>query len=706
MTHQLSDFDFTVYAKAYSENVNQLLQSINTALFPLVDEFVAGFYQDLAQHKSASEILDRLTVSEFDRLQAAQAEHLRELLCPEMTLDRHYHRALKVGYVHEMVGVNLPTMIEANHLYQNKLMAFLSSLSLDRKPKEVLEQAIKQRLLLDLEAQIQSHYRADQATSAFFERVDRITHNDITLPDFLNNVIQTVTDYQGIVVALFLRPDIHGQFQIEAIGEAKGYPYAENLLEKRISKFEVHAGNYTSQGPIARAWRSAQIETTASSYHASEIKSWRKISLELGLRSNVAIPLLDDSGKPFALFMLYSNWPGFFDTVSRKSMLKYLQQTLSHAVMHFETGGVIRVRERRAYCESLEQDKVRLHYQPIIDLNNGHLVYLEALARLEGPDHALILPGEFLPAFGKAELFSLFKSVLKQVALDHLSWKKNNFNVPVSINLPQEALIDDDYRDVIVDLIDRQLIHPQTIKLEILETQDPHDLQKRDQRIGEFKAMGLHLLQDDLGSGHSSLLRMEHVSFDAIKIDQGLVRSAIKDPQRALEFIYHLTRLAHGFGLPVTVEGLESEGLIEAASILGADYGQGYGIGMPMPADNILAWSEQYDHRITPQTPRTPLGALAGYLLWDQQLNALTQWPDLIEDFVQAPCLVQRYLDGKSGQPNQSLKRIQRMLASNHACALRGGRSIMYKRTKQALIGLLGKEWLHSSSKDPVVQGQ
>jgi len=226
--------------------------------------------------------------------------------------------------------------------------------------------------------------------------------------------------------------------------------------------------------------------------------------------------------------------------------------------------------------------------------------------------------------------------------------------------------------------------------LEMLETKESLDTGRRDARIAEFQQGGIRIVQDDLGSGHSSLLRMDRVPCDRVKIDQGLVRGALKRPVRALEFIYHLTLLARGFGTPVTVEGLEDEGLIEAAAILGADHGQGYGIARPMPAEDLMPWRLNWSFPVDPEQPRTALGALAGYLLWDHKLGTLTAWPDLAANFIKEPWLVHRYLE-RAGKSDSELSM---MLEQTQIVALRGQRSPKYTRMRHELIERLAATWL------------
>jgi hypothetical protein len=153
-----------------------------------------------------------------------------------------------------------------------------------------------------------------------------------------------------------------------------------------------------------------------------------------------------------------------------------------------------------------------------------------------------------------------------------------------------------------------------------------------------------------------------------------------------LEFIQHLVGLAHAFKIQVTVEGLEHPGLIEAAAILGADYGQGYGFARPMPAEQLVSWYHAFGYGVDRGRPQTPLGAMAGYLLWNRQFDALKRWPDMMEEFVRAPCPVQRFVEARSDQDAVVL---EELLRKHHAVALQGTSGSLYRRTQEELIEAL-----------------
>lgn len=684
---------FADFALSYGAHVDALLRQLRKQIPDQeLHDFVNSFYIQLSNRAESAAILSRLSAEELEKLKSRQAQHLLSLLEPGTTAQEHYARALRVGWVHEMVGVSLPILMEAYHLYHTKLEAILSASTLTGEDLEVLRGALHQRSQLDVEAQIASRARLDVEIGSLHAALDAAILNAGNLADLLRASLQAFGDLDGISACLFSRPDAHGVMQIEAEGGEKGSAYAQALRLKRAPLFETQAGASAGNGPSGRAWRFGRIEINNSFSKEESVYPWRAEAEQCGFRSSAAIPLLEDAGQAFAVLSLYSKWPGFFSAVNRVILLRHIQQAMSQAVLRLEQTAVIPTDLQYAYRKSLEDGAVEMLYQPIIDLRTGRLNSLEALARLRGEGGKLLSPAAFLPAFGNAGLLRLFQLGLEQVCKDVQMWRerKPDFEARVSINLPPDGLTQDAYRDSVFETLTRWNVPSSFLTLEILETKESLDIGRRDSRIAEFQQAGIQIAQDDLGSGHSSLMRMDRLPSDRVKIDQALVRGTLNRPVRALEFIYHLTLLAQGFGTVVTVEGLEDEGLIEAATILGADHGQGYGIARPMPTQEVMPWSESWTFPIDPEQPRTALGALAGYLLWDHKLGLLADWPQFAEQFIKEPWLVHRYLN-RTGNSDTELST---MLESTQIVALKGQRSARYKVMRKDLIERLGAIWL------------
>jgi predicted signal transduction protein with EAL and GGDEF domain len=248
--------------------------------------------------------------------------------------------------------------------------------------------------------------------------------------------------------------------------------------------------------------------------------------------------------------------------------------------------------------------------------------------------------------------------------------KTQQIDTKIAINFPAEGFDDPRYEETLFQVMHDSCLTANHLQLEVLETQDSGEMtESRKAFIQRLMDAGVEIAEDDLGSGHSSLLRLDQYAFDEVKIDQGLVRGVMHNPKRAVEFILYLTRLAHAFNIPVTVEGLENLGMLEAAAILGADRGQGYGIARPMPADALPAWYQNYHYSVHPTKPKTAIGALAGYLLWDMQITSMSERPELVAEFVGAKALVDEFITANGLQGSA----IDELLRRNHELAAARG---------------------------------
>ncbi|HWA94259.1 MAG TPA: EAL domain-containing protein [Terracidiphilus sp.] len=684
---------FADFATAYGKEIDRLLAQIEQPNFhEMTREFASHFYDLLGVRSESSTILSWLSSQELAHLQAKQAQHLRSLLSTQLTAESQFEKALQIGRIHELVGVSLPILMETYHLYHAKIEEIVNAAQLDTPQQGMLRSALHQRLQLDIETQILSHARFDFDIVQFLADFDHAIMEASNLADMMRNCMQALGSFDGIAACLLSRPDAHGVMQIEAEGGKEGGSYANALRSHRIPMFDTQANVPAGNGPAGRAWRSGEIQVNNSFATGDVLNPWRAEAQAHGFRSSVAIPLLDTSRQSFAVLSLYSKWPGFFGATTREAMLRHIQQAMGDAVLRYERTRVIAADLSRTYRKFLENASVQMLYQPIVDLRTGKLRGVEALARLRDDDGNLISPGAFLPAFGNAGLLTLFQLGLDQACRDLLSWRAQEPEETffVSINLPPNGLTQDVYRNSVFEILARWNLPGSILALEMLEDKDTLDIASRDARIAEFQNAGIRIAQDDLGSGFSSLLRMDRVACDDVKIDQALVRGTLQRPVRALEFIYHLTLLAQGFGALVTVEGLEDPGLIEAAAILGADFGQGFGIGRPMPAEDLLRWKLNWSFSVDPEHPRTALGALAGYLLWDHKLSMLTDWPEMAANFIKEPWLVHRYLEcSKRKDPELSM-----MLERTQILALHGQRSPKYRQMRSELIERLGEIWL------------
>ncbi|MDE2255792.1 MAG: EAL domain-containing protein [Betaproteobacteria bacterium] len=677
---------------AYGAWIEAALEPIKEPMARLSEQFAAAFCDALSSAAHTAEIIGRLSPSEFSELQRRQAQHLIALLDPALTGAEHLAQAERVGRAHALVGVDILWVIEAFSLYQQHLHQLLGPLVPASEQREHVMRVVSRRILLDLAGQVSSLRRVEVETALALSQIDQHVLGAANLADLIRGVLAAIGALDGDVCGFFARADANGQLQIEASFGVAADRYHQAMEAGMIPKISIDPETAAGQGPGGRAWRSGQIVATDAWALEAGPVPWRSIGSQLGFRSSAAVPLLDASGRSIALLSLYSAWPGYFSTLRLSGLLRHVQLVLGHGIEQLKQASVIPLREQQGYRQLLQRQRVVMAYQPIISLRDGRLIKLEALARLQGDDGELIAPLRFLPAFGHAELLQLLEQGLRQACSDCQDLERQGLRTHIAINFPAQGLGDPRYEAVLFKVLDACDLDVDRLQLEVLETQDgDSQTELRQSFVQRLREQGIRFAQDDLGSGHSSLLRMDQYAFDEVKIDQGLVRGALRKPQRALEFIVYLVRLAHAFDTAVTVEGLENLGMIEAAAILGADHGQGYGIARPMPAAEVMAWQRGYRYPVDPQSPRTALGAMAGYLLWDMQMASLADRPALADPVQGARTIVEHFVAANQLADSP----LGRLLAARVARSPRGAEGDAFTPvTRLQVIEHLTEYWL------------
>jgi diguanylate cyclase (GGDEF)-like protein/PAS domain S-box-containing protein len=281
-------------------------------------------------------------------------------------------------------------------------------------------------------------------------------------------------------------------------------------------------------------------------------------------------------------------------------------------LMSYEQAGAILALRSQAARQNLLASGLAMFMQPVVNLRTGEVNHMEALARLFLPDGTMLLPGIFLPLLAKAELNDLFRRGLDQALGWLVNWDTAGLQLGVSVNLPPSTLLAPDCAGWVQTALQQHGIAPHRLSLELLETENI-ELERGPQlaAIDQLIKIGVKLAMDDLGSGYSSLKRLSTLPFDVVKIDYDLLAQLRANPVQILSLIGSLIQIGLDFKQSVVVEGLEDAGMIEAASILGAPYGQGNGLAPPLPAAEMVAWVRQASIPVLPGRISTFLGALA-----------------------------------------------------------------------------------------------
>ncbi len=666
-----------------------LLGDVRSMLAATADDFVARFYDGLSESQGPREVLARLGPADRERLRRQQAEHLLFVLDPDLDEQAAYARARRVGRVHSMVGVEIEWYAAAMATHHQQIFDLVARIP-DAEQQGSLYSMVAQRLMKDLQAALAGYRDVDASQHRAMVLVNEAVATAGTVPDLVRGVLGACEAVEGVAAGFFGRPDEAEVFQFEMGVGAGAAEFMDEVARRQPLTITVLSDEASGQGPSGRSWRSGAVERSDSYLQDPTTAPWHDLGERLGWRSSVSVPIAGPLGEPRALLSLYSYWPGFFATPARQGMLVQVKHLVERALAALDARGTVAsgVRAysaRTSYLGRLHAGEVEMLFQPIVELRTGQVYKVEALARLVG-DHRLIPPADFLPAFGDEELVRLFELGLDQSLRAMRAWAEQGLEIGVSLNLPVVSAHDERYTALVERALTAHRVEPSRLTLELLETgYDAGRPHWRSQVLDEFKSLGVRLAQDDLGSGHSSLLRLRHFAFDDVKLDQSLVRGEEFDPRGALNFIQPLTSLAHSMGLHVIVEGLENDGLIETAYLLGADAGQGYGFSRPLHSRDLPAWAKDFRLEIDRHTPTTPLGALAAHVAWEHRMSAALPGTTAVPE-VAEPCPLDGFIR-RLGDPGGHLSEAH---AAVHLAWADGPGSAEHLRWWRVLTKMLG----------------
>jgi diguanylate cyclase (GGDEF)-like protein len=236
-------------------------------------------------------------------------------------------------------------------------------------------------------------------------------------------------------------------------------------------------------------------------------------------------------------------------------------------------------------------------FQPKADLRTGRVVGAEALVRWQHPDRGFIPPNEFVPIAERTGLIKpLSRYVLAAALRQCAAWNASGFDLRVSVNVTVPDLLDIDFPERIVALLEETDVKPEQLELEITETTilaDPYHVRAVLTRLNE---LGLRFAIDDFGTGYSSLAYLRRLPVHTIKIDRSFVMTMCEDMNDAT-IVRSTIDLGRNLGLEVVAEGVETQEVWSELRALGCSVAQGYLLGRPVPAEELESLLEERGRR-------------------------------------------------------------------------------------------------------------
>ncbi len=239
---------------------------------------------------------------------------------------------------------------------------------------------------------------------------------------------------------------------------------------------------------------------------------------------------------------------------------------------------------------AIERRELRLHYQPLVSLASGTVVGMEALLRWQHPTRGLIPPLSFIPLAEETGLIlPIGRWVLETACTQFRDWQRRlpaAEGLALAVNISARQFAQSDLVGTVAQILDHTGIAPARLELEITESVVMDQSEASVARFQGLRGLGVRLVLDDFGTGYSSLAYLRRLPLDTIKIDRSFVSGLAEEPVDR-PIVKTVIALAHGLGVDVVAEGIETQTQLEELRALGCGRGQGYWFARPLPVDEM-----------------------------------------------------------------------------------------------------------------------
>ncbi|MGB9182487.1 MAG: EAL domain-containing protein [Solirubrobacteraceae bacterium] len=235
-----------------------------------------------------------------------------------------------------------------------------------------------------------------------------------------------------------------------------------------------------------------------------------------------------------------------------------------------------------------ERGEMHVAYQPIVATIDAHVTGVEALLRWTHPNRGPIGPTTFVPfAEQSGQILDLGHQVLAQAWRDRFRWQRHrDERLEMSVNVSAHQFMSSGFAASVASVLDKPSADPRLMTLEVTERVFVGDDDRALVVLDELKALGVKLALDDFGTGYSSLSYLTALPIDGIKIDQSFITN-LGNEGTGHTVLTAIIQLAHGLGLTVIAEGVETAVQRRQLAELGANFCQGFYFARPMRAAHL-----------------------------------------------------------------------------------------------------------------------
>ncbi len=252
-----------------------------------------------------------------------------------------------------------------------------------------------------------------------------------------------------------------------------------------------------------------------------------------------------------------------------------------HMLEHIQSKSVIEM----ALKSAIDQDELKMVYQPIFDLKTRRIVAYEALMRMR---ELKFSPAEFIPVAEESGLIiPIGRWTLEEVLKQIRAWRRKGApEIPIAVNFSAKQLLDEQFIGFVDEKLKEYELSGTAIEFEITENIFIENHENTMKFLNGLKARGIKISVDDFGTGYSSLSYLTYLPVDRVKLDKKLGDRFLQhEDARVMDSIISL---AHSLNLEVVAEGVEEKQQLDRLSLANCDYVQGYYFSKPVEAEDVM----------------------------------------------------------------------------------------------------------------------
>jgi diguanylate cyclase (GGDEF)-like protein len=433
----------------------------------------------------------------------------------------------------------------------------------------------------------QKHREEAQSRLAYLASHDSLTGlpNRTSLSDRLNRTVQACRRRNLRAAVLFLDID-----NFKDINDSYGHPVGDELLKQLADALNARL---RGEDLVARFGGDEFVMVLPFIKDEMQV-----VDVVRRLMTSIRRPItvMDRSVRPsasigVAIYPENGEDPG--ELLQNADAAMYEAKRSGRATYRFHDPEMNQIARSRLALQDdvrrgLQIGEFELHWQPIVTAHGLELVRAEALLRWNR-NGRLIGPGEFMPMVENSPIAGelgqwVARTTAQSIGALHTRLPEE-FSVSINV-APSEITETRFVQRLVEDLREREDAFGR-VHVEITESAAIHDIATAKEVLADLREAGIQVHLDDFGEGYASLRYLREFGFDSVKLDRSFLRG-VPASARACSLVRGFVELAHGMGLEVTMEGVETGEQLSFLRELGADYLQGFYIGRPTPVGSFM----------------------------------------------------------------------------------------------------------------------